>query len=81
MKGQLSAEMLILIAVVIAVIAIAATQLLQTAEKSSNEIDKRSDDILETTEKSMKSGLGEACSSDSNCAEGLTCNLQTYACE
>ena len=81
MKGQLSAEMLVLIAVVIAVVAIAATQLIKSAEKSSNEIDKRSDDVLATTEKAMKSRKGESCNNDDSCAEGLTCNLYTYTCE
>ncbi|MFH2106381.1 MAG: class III signal peptide-containing protein [Candidatus Micrarchaeota archaeon] len=80
-KGQISVEMLILIAVIIAVIAIAASQLLKTADKTSQEVDKRSDEVLKTTETAMKSKKGGPCTSDSSCAEGLRCNMDSYVCE
>jgi len=73
MKGQLSAEMLILIAVIIAVVAIAATRLISTAQKSSDTVGNQSDVMLETAEAAMKSPAGGPCTITDNCDTGLTC--------
>jgi len=73
MKGQLSAEMLILIAVVIAVVAIAATRLISTAKTSSSQVANQSDTMLRTSEQAMKGKAGEPCVIDDNCDSGLIC--------
>jgi uncharacterized protein (UPF0333 family) len=67
MKGQLSAEMLILIAVVVAVVAIAATRLISTAKASSEQVGNQSQEIGSMAEKSMKAKAGEFCVKDEGC--------------
>jgi len=57
-KGQLSAEMLILIAVVLAIVAIAASQLLSKAKESAKTINESTSTILSQT---------IPCQSDSQC--------------
>ena len=79
MKGQLSAEMLILIAVVIAVVAIAATRLISTAEKSSDSIDKQSSTMLNMSENAVKGKPGDFCNDPNQCVNG--CDLVRYECE
>ncbi|MFA5077039.1 MAG: class III signal peptide-containing protein [Candidatus Micrarchaeia archaeon] len=49
MKGQLSAEMIILLAVVLAVVAIVAIQLTNTAQNASGAVENQSNKILERT--------------------------------
>lgn len=50
MRGQLSAEMIILVAVILAVVAIVAVSVTQSAEKGSSAVGNRTDDILKDTE-------------------------------
>ncbi len=50
MKGQLSAEMIILVAVMLAVVAIVALSVTNSAEKGSAAVGNRTEDILEDTE-------------------------------
>ena len=73
MKGQLSAEMLILIAVVIAIVAIAATRLISTAQDSSESIDTQSQEMLDMSNKAVKGKAGDFCTEDKHCASG-TCS-------
>lgn len=49
MKGQLSAEMIILLAVILAVVAIVALQLTKTAESASSAVDNQSSHIIDRT--------------------------------
>ena len=67
MRGQLSAEMLILIVVVLAVVALVASQLLKTGEETSKTIDKRSGEIINSTESAFKKKAGSSCSEDDQC--------------
>lgn len=64
MKGQLSAEMIILLAVVLAVVAIAANYLLQTAQKSGEAAQNKTTQVIGTMEKT--------CITDADCKAG-TC--------
>lgn len=48
-KGQLSAEMIILVAVVLAVVAIVAISMTKTAEKSTRGVEDQSNKILNRT--------------------------------
>jgi len=68
MKGQLSAEMLILIVVVLAVVAIVATQMINTAQKGSEKIESQSNSILEKTEVVVKAKKGDFCVEPKDCA-------------
>lgn len=49
-RGQLSAEMIILVAVILAVVAIVAMQMTKTAQSASNAVGNQSDRILNRTE-------------------------------
>lgn len=74
MKGQLSAEMLILIVVVLAVVALVASQLMKTGQTASGNIENQSDTLFWKSGQEVKSGEGEACRIDKDdCKEGLTC--------
>ena len=78
MKGQLSAEMLILIAVIIAVVAIAATRLISTAQDSSEEIDIQSKEMLDMSDNAVKGKAGDFCTKDTHCVG--TCNDAINEC-
>ncbi len=71
MRGQLSAEMLILITVVLAIVAIAATQLLNTAQDTATSINKSSQTV---------SGMVTVCDEDGDCPDGYTCNTDQHKC-
>jgi len=70
MKGQLSAEMLILIVVVIAVVAIAASRLITTARTSSDTIENKSAQIEDMANKAVKNKPGGFCTEDGHCDSG-----------
>ncbi len=78
MKGQLSAEMLILIAVVIAVVAIAATRLITTAKDTSSSVDTQSRDVADMSAQAIKGEAGDFCTKDAQCRQ--TCNVNTNEC-
>ena len=71
MKAQLSAEMLVLIVVVLAVLGIVATQLLKTAEQGSQKIDEKSQEIFDRAGEQSKGNAGAYCNKDSNCESGI----------
>ncbi len=50
-KGQVSAELIIVIAAVLAVAMIFITQLTETAQKGSAELGNKSDDLIEAIRK------------------------------
>jgi uncharacterized protein (UPF0333 family) len=79
MKGQLSAEMLILIAVIIAVVAIAATRLIDTAQDSSESIDTQSEQMLDKTKHAVRGKAGDFCTVDEDCISE-SCNVGEYVC-
>ncbi|MEM2948144.1 MAG: class III signal peptide-containing protein [Candidatus Anstonellales archaeon] len=62
MKGQLSAEMIILLAVVLAIVAIAANYLLQTAQTSGEAAQNKTTQVIGAMEKT--------CISDADCKVG-----------
>ena len=78
MKGQLSAEMLILVVVVLAVVAIAAGQMMGTAKSASETIGNQTDRLNAMASESIKSAEGGFCIEDSDCMEGLGC--QAHRC-
>lgn len=77
-KGQLSAEMLILIVVVLAVLAILATQMLGTAKEGSAKVSEGSQDIFDKASGQIKAKSGSSCVVDDDCESGAC--LDTYRC-
>jgi len=82
--------MLILIAVIVAIVAIAATQLIGTAKKSSSQAGEQSQDLLDKSAKAIKAKTGEFCIKDNDCISNkCTCpdsvcsgsSSSEYACE
>jgi len=67
MRGQLSAEMLIMVTVVLAIVAIAASQLLSGASGAADQIETQSDSLYNTTSTAMS--CGKPCTVDDECGE------------
>jgi len=78
-RGQLSAEMLILIVVVLAVVAIVAAQLIQTAQTGGEEIEEETGEIFEKMETATKGKAGDLCLEDSDCLSE-DCDEQQKVC-
>lgn len=80
MKGQMSAEMLILIVVIFAVVAIAATQILGTAKDASGNIQNQTEKLNRISDESVKSPAGGYCFAQEDCQSGLTCDMTKHRC-
>ncbi len=78
MKGQLSAEMLILVVVIMAVIMIAATQLIGTAKDTGKSITEKTAKINDITDQAIKAKTGETCITSDDCESGSSC--ENYVC-
>ncbi|MBU0532630.1 hypothetical protein KKB44_04000 [Candidatus Micrarchaeota archaeon] len=78
MRGQLSAEMLIMIVVVLAIVAIASVQLIGTAKETSSNINKHTERLNEITLEAIKAPAGGFCLDDNECEDGLNCD--NYRC-
>jgi hypothetical protein len=78
MKGQLSAEMLVLIVVVFSIVAIAAIQLVGTAKQTGADIQNQTQKLGGMTSEAIKSEEGGYCITDEDCREGLPC--RDYIC-
>lgn len=61
MKAQLSAEMIILVAVLLAVIAIVAISVVDLAEKGKDKVENASEDIFSYTEEQMNNLSKKEC--------------------
>jgi uncharacterized protein (UPF0333 family) len=79
MKGQLSAEMLILIVVIIAVVGIAALQLMNTVKSASKQIDEESNQIFDMAKNTDKNKAGEFCVVNGDCISD-DCNEPINEC-
>lgn len=69
MRGQISAEMLILLAVVLAIVALAAAYLMDVGKKAGGEVQERTDEILEGSAGGA-GAAGSECESNSDCVSG-----------
>ena len=78
MKGQFSAEMLIMIVVILAVVAIASSQIIGTAKETSGNIKKQTERLNELTSEAVKSQEGGFCVDDEDCESSLSCD--EYKC-
>ncbi|MEW5996855.1 MAG: class III signal peptide-containing protein [Candidatus Micrarchaeota archaeon] len=73
MRGQVSAEMLILLAVVIAIVAIAAVYLMNAARQGGEAVESRVGEVLAESG-DAQGGTGQAgdpCDVNSDCLSGL----------
>jgi hypothetical protein len=78
MKGQLSAEMLVLIVVVFAIVAIAAMQLIGTAKQTGANIQNQTARLSNMTSEAIKSKPGGYCITSDDCMDNADC--QNYIC-
>lgn len=74
MRGQLSAEMLIIITVILAIVLIMASQLIGSAKNTSSNIDNQTGRIDKMTNQASKSQEGGYCFEDQDCQNGLRCD-------
>jgi uncharacterized protein (UPF0333 family) len=65
MKGQLSAEMIILVVVILAIVAIVASTLISSAKDTSGSVTNATTKISES--------LGDICIKDADCGSGRAC--------
>ncbi len=70
MRGQLSAEMLIMIVVILAIVGIAATQLTGAAKEAGKGISNQSERISGMMAQAVKGERGEYCIYDEDCIDG-----------
>ena len=70
MKGQVSAEMLILLAVVVAIVAIAASYLMDVGRTAGESVQNQSSDILSDAEELSKGDVGDPCVDSEDCKSG-----------
>ncbi len=73
MRGQLSAEMLILLALILGLVFIVYTQLSKTVNNAGNAVDTQSTQLLAATN----------CQQQSDCdtlGPGYTCDLNSHKC-
>lgn len=72
MKGQISAEMLILLAVVIAIVAIAAVYMMNAAKQGGQAVESRVSNVLQESG-STQGGTGQPgdpCTANADCLSG-----------
>lgn len=73
-KGQLSAEMLILLAVILALVLLVASQLLKTANTASDKIEKNSQSVFDKSDAAVaaaKGNAGDYCVGNDDCKSGF----------
>lgn len=70
MKGQVSAEMLILLAVVIAIVALAATYLMDLGKSAGESVQEQSTDVLSDVKELSKGDAGDPCVDGDDCKSG-----------
>jgi uncharacterized protein (UPF0333 family) len=72
MKGQVSAEMLILLAVVIAIVAIAASYLISVSKSAGESVQNQTSSILsETKDITAKGNPGDPCVDKEDCKSNV----------
>lgn len=73
-KGQLSAEMLILLAVILALVLLVASQLLKTANTASEKVEKSSQSVFDKSDAAIeaaKGNSGDYCATNDDCKSGF----------
>ena len=79
-KGQLSAEMLVVLVVILGLAVILASTLMKSASKAANAADQKTNAVLEASNSSVVNGVsGDYCAADSDCASN-SCDTYTKKC-
>jgi len=73
MKGQISIEMILILAAVLAIVFILATQLQNVTNKASSAVDEKTNEILDLTNVSGNEESKEFCISNEDCPGDLLC--------
>ncbi|MCX8174680.1 MAG: hypothetical protein N3E51_00540 [Candidatus Micrarchaeota archaeon] len=79
MKGQLSAEMLILLVIVLGLAIIVASTMMQSASKASEKIEQKTQAVIEKAEGGAKGSAGSPCYSNEDCSSG-SCDAYLRTC-
>ena len=77
-KGQLSAEMLVVMVVILGLAVLLASTMMGSAKKVADKIEQKTDSLLEASD-SGKSAPGYSCTEDSQCQSG-SCDSYTGKC-
>ncbi|MFA6328015.1 MAG: hypothetical protein WCY41_01070 [Candidatus Micrarchaeia archaeon] len=79
-KGQLSAEMLVVLVVILGLAVILASTMMNSAKKAANSADQKTNAVLEASDSGVAKGVsGDYCAADSDCASS-TCDTYTKKC-
>ena len=79
-KGQLSAEMLVVLVVILGVAVILASTLLKSANKAAASADAKTNAVLEASDNgTLKGAIGDYCASNADCESG-SCDTYTKKC-
>ena len=82
MRGQVSAEMLILLAVVIAIVALAATYLMDLGKSAGESVSEQSTIVLHQSQASVLGEIGDPCMDDGDCkSDDCDAPGGTYTCQ
>jgi hypothetical protein len=76
MKGQLSAEMLVVLVLVLGLAVILASVMFKSADKAAGKIEDKTNSVLGASD---KKALGEGCDYDSDCISG-NCDFTEKKC-
>jgi uncharacterized membrane protein len=79
MRGQLSAEMLIVLVLVLGLAIFLASTMYKSASKAGAAIDKKTDEVTSGNSYSPAIPSGGACSVNSQCLSGV-CDVYTNTC-
>ena len=79
-KGQLSAEMLVVLVVILGLAVILASTLMKSANKAANAADQKTNAVLEASNSGVVKGMGgDYCAADSDCTSN-SCDTYTKKC-
>ena len=73
-KGQVSAEMIIILAILLGVVLLIANKMRETASTASSQIQASSNNTFNTiNQMNQVACINASCNSDSNCCSGFRC--------
>ena len=79
-KGQLSAEMLVVLVVILGLAVILASTMMKSAGKAASAADQKTNAVLEASDKgAIKGASGDYCTSSIDCESG-SCDTYTKKC-
>jgi len=79
-KGQLSAEMLVVLVVILGLAVILANTMLKSASKAAASADAKTNEVLEISDKGVTKGMsGDYCAADADCTSE-SCDTFTKKC-